>query len=112
MAIASQLPAAPSGGDVRLGAVAPVATVPVATVPVVPAGNGASGLSAVTSGTPPEHCDPESRLLALLRDMGEAHVDDLCRALAMAPGDVSGTLLLLEVQGVVRRLPGMRYASM
>lgn len=72
----------------------------------------ARGVHAVNPDMPKEHGDPERRLLALLRDMGEAHVDDLCRALAMAPGDVSGTLLLLEVQGVVRRLPGMRYASM
>jgi len=108
-----------------LGQTAPSdACPPVASAPVISGEEGATavssaslratarGVHAVNPDMPKEHGDPERRLLALLRDMGEAHVDDLCRALAMAPGDVSGTLLLLEVQGVVRRLPGMRYASM
>lgn len=64
-------------------------------------------------GLPPDGPqDDEGRLLGLLATLGEAHIDDLCRQLDMAPGTASGILLLLEVQGEVRRLPGMRYARM
>lgn len=55
---------------------------------------------------------PEDAILAFLRDRPGAHVDDICRTLSMGAADVSARLVLLEVKGGVRRLPGMRYEGM
>ncbi len=55
---------------------------------------------------------PEEAILAFLRDKPGAHADDVCRALGLGAADVSARLVLLEVKGVVRRLPGMRYERM
>jgi DNA processing protein len=40
---------------------------------------------------------------------GTVHLDVLCRALERQAGELSGVLVLLEMKGVVRRLPGMYY---
>ena len=48
-------------------------------------------------------------ILAFLHGRPGAHVDDICRGLSMGAADVSCRLVLLEVKGGVRRLPGMRY---
>lgn len=55
---------------------------------------------------------PDDAILAFLRDKPGAHADDLCRALGLGAADVSARLVLLEVKGAVRRLPGMRYERM
>ncbi|EGY26960.1 DNA protecting protein DprA [Desulfovibrio sp. A2] len=55
---------------------------------------------------------PEDAILAFLRDRPGAHADDVCRALGLGAADVSARLVLLEVKGAVRRLPGMRYERM
>lgn len=55
---------------------------------------------------------PDDAILAFLRDRPGAHADDLCRALGLGAADVSARLVLLEVKGAVRRLPGMRYERM
>lgn len=39
------------------------------------------------------------------------HIDDICRALGQNADVISRTLLLLEVGGKVRRLPGMLYTA-
>lgn len=48
-------------------------------------------------------------LLALLQAHEELHVDVICRETGLPINSVSAELLLLEVDGYVRRLPGMRY---
>lgn len=55
---------------------------------------------------------PEDAILAFLRAKPGAHADDVCRALGLGAADVSARLVLLEVKGAVRRLPGMRYERM
>jgi DNA processing protein len=69
-----------------------------------PAGAGGAGANGpVPSG--------ESPVLSRLREFeGGAHVDQLARALARPVHEISGELALLELQGVVRNLGGMRYA--
>jgi DNA processing protein len=37
------------------------------------------------------------------------HIDQLCRHLGMDVARLSALLLVLEVRGLVRRLPGMMY---
>lgn len=54
----------------------------------------------------------DDAILAFLHGRPGAHVDDICRALSMGAADVSCRLVLLEVKGGVRRLPGMRYERM
>lgn len=39
------------------------------------------------------------------------HIDILCRALEWPPQRMSSVLLMLEVQGAVRQLPGMHYSA-
>jgi DNA processing protein len=50
----------------------------------------------------------EARLLALL-DAGDdpSHIDDLCRASEMPVAEVSGTLVMLELKGLVRLVGSM-----
>lgn len=55
---------------------------------------------------------PDDAILSFLHGRPGAHVDDICRALSMGAADVSCRLVLLEVKGGVRRLPGMRYERM
>lgn len=58
------------------------------------------------------HANPDDAILAFLHGRPGAHVDDICRGLSMGAADVSCRLVLLEVKGGVRRLPGMRYERM
>lgn len=53
----------------------------------------------------------EGRLLDLLAASGEPlHADELCRASGLPIADVSGTLVMLELKGLVRQLAPMTYA--
>jgi DNA processing protein len=54
----------------------------------------------------------EARLLALL-DAGDepAHIDDLCRASGLPVAEVSGTLVMLELKGLVRLVGPMTYVK-
>lgn len=54
----------------------------------------------------------DDAVLAFLQGRPGAHVDDICRALSLGAAEVSTRLVLLEMTGVVHRLPGMRYACM
>jgi predicted Rossmann fold nucleotide-binding protein DprA/Smf involved in DNA uptake len=38
-------------------------------------------------------------------------MDDICRSLGQDAATVSRTLIMLEVRGIVKRLPGMIYAA-
>jgi len=46
-----------------------------------------------------------------LAAMGATHIDALCRAFGRDASEMSRTLVLLELKGVVRRLPGGYYLS-
>lgn len=55
---------------------------------------------------------PESEEEAvLLRQLSRepSHVDDLCRASGMSSADVSSTLAIMELKGMVQQVGGMRY---
>lgn len=67
---------------------------------------GAPGANGALAGT-----EPNAGLLARLGEIGEpAHVDQLARICGRPVQEISGSLTLLEVQGRVRHLGGMRYA--
>lgn len=51
----------------------------------------------------------EGGILTLLAQQPSA-VDDLCQALAREPGEVGSTLIILEVRGLIRQRPDLRYA--
>lgn len=53
----------------------------------------------------------EGRLLDVLAASGEPmHVDELCRTSGLPVAEVSGTLVMLELKGLVRQLAPMTYA--
>jgi DNA processing protein len=55
--------------------------------------------------------DPEQRAVhRLLEDDGPLHVDTLARRTGWAASKISSTLLFMELQGIVKQLPGMYYA--
>jgi DNA processing protein len=55
--------------------------------------------------------ETEAALLALLEAGGEArHVDELCRLSGLAVATVSGTLVMMELKGMVRLVGPMTYA--
>ncbi|WP_223380872.1 DNA-processing protein DprA [Nitratidesulfovibrio sp. SRB-5] len=103
------------------------AAAPPATLPASPGLSGAHPAprqSRIRKSAPPAPCPscgsggtgtgggPDDAILAFLHGRPGAHVDDICRALSMGAADVSCRLVLLEVKGGVRRLPGMRYERM
>jgi len=51
----------------------------------------------------------EAALLGALAD-APLHIDDLCQACSLPITEVSSTLALMELKGMVRRLDGMQYA--
>jgi len=54
----------------------------------------------------------EARLLALLDASDDTgHIDDLCRASGLPIAEVSGTLVMLELKGLVRLVGPMTYAK-
>ncbi len=54
----------------------------------------------------------EARLLALLDASDDpGHIDDLCRASGMPIAEVSGTLVMLELKGLVRLVGPMTYVK-
>ena len=53
--------------------------------------------------------EPAQRIVNLLRENSPLHIDDLCRQGMLAPGTLASILLSLEMQGLVRHLPGKRY---
>lgn len=63
--------------------------------------------------TPVEAAAPglEEELSQHLAAMGATHVDALCRSFSREAGEMSAALLLLELKGVVRRLPGGYYLT-
>ncbi|MFI3270497.1 MAG: DNA-processing protein DprA [Pseudomonadota bacterium] len=50
-----------------------------------------------------------AQLLDYLGKNGEVHIDTIAESLSLNAGKLSALLLVLEMSGQVRRLPGMRY---
>ncbi|HEU6435949.1 MAG TPA: DNA-processing protein DprA [Nitratidesulfovibrio sp.] len=71
-----------------------------------------SPIPPASCGSADPHANPDDAILAFLHGRPGAHVDEICRGLSMGAADVSCRLVLLEVKGGVRRLPGMRYERM
>lgn len=82
---------------------------PEAACPPPAGGPVPSASAGETAHAAGEGADP---ILAFLQARPGAHVDDICRALSLAASDASARLVLMEVSGEVRRLPGMRYERM
>lgn len=55
--------------------------------------------------------DISSRLISFLRENGPTHVDSIGASLGLAASEVSSSLLILEVSGVVKCFPGMVYGA-
>ena len=53
---------------------------------------------------------PEEQRLALLLEQGPAHIDSLSEQMQQPAGSVLALLTMLEVRGLVKRLPGRRFA--
>ena len=95
----------------------------------VPAGGGASSRDGSpeagatgTRPTPPESAggaaslprdlsETEAAVLGRLVDDARVHIDALARELDVAAGALNHALILLEMKGLVRKLPGMYYTS-
>lgn len=58
----------------------------------------------------PQLTDDEQRILALLREQGRLHVDQLSSHAQLSPAVLSGVLIMLEMEGYIRGLPGKVYA--
>ena len=70
--------------------------------------------AAASEAHPPKQDAParsplEQDVAAHLAATGAAHIDSLCRLFGRPAGEMSRTLVLLELGGVVRRLPGGYY---
>ena len=94
------------------GPAMPVAGVPNQATPPALArkpGNDAA-VAARPSPPTPTDLDPEERsVLAALSAEATLHIDSLGERLGWEAGRVSRALLLLEMRGLVRQLPGMVY---
>jgi DNA processing protein len=52
----------------------------------------------------------ERRIVEVLQQAGELHVDDLCRQCDLPAATASATLMLMELKGIVRQTGNMQYA--
>lgn len=52
----------------------------------------------------------EANILNLLQQKGSCHIDSICTELELEAAQASGMLAMLEIQGLVKRTPGMYYA--
>lgn len=62
------------------------------------------------AGPPPGLDEPQRRIWQLLADQS-CHLDELTQRLGIPVGQLSSTLLMMEMKKVVRRLPGNRYEN-
>ncbi len=59
----------------------------------------------------PEDVGPDEKTIAeLLTSQDQIHIDELTKSLGWSSQKVSQTLVLLEIKGLVRRIPGMYYS--
>uniref|UniRef100_UPI00280A547E DNA-processing protein DprA n=1 Tax=uncultured Bilophila sp. TaxID=529385 RepID=UPI00280A547E len=59
--------------------------------------------------TQPDRTTLEGRILTLLAQSPRA-IDDVCQSLGCDPGEAGSTLIILEVRGLIRQRPDLRYA--
>ena len=52
----------------------------------------------------------EGKILRVLEEDGATHIDNLCSGLKVPASAVNSALVMLEVEGLVARLPGMVYS--
>ena len=57
----------------------------------------------------PDRGTLEGRILTLLAQSPRA-IDDVCQSLGCDPGEAGSTLIILEVRGLIRQRPDLRYA--
>lgn len=90
--------------------VAPVA--PVAKAGKSPASGPAPSKAPSARPHAPEPTSPfEDNVSGHLAAMGATHIDSLCRIFGKDASEMSRTLVVLELKGVVRRLPGGYYLT-
>ena len=57
----------------------------------------------------PDRSTLEGRILTLLAQSPRP-IDDVCQSLGCDPGEAGSTLIILEVRGLIRQRPDLRYA--
>jgi DNA processing protein len=70
---------------------------------------GVAPLVAVQPEVAPPHLDERERHIWDLLADGSRHIDELTRELNQPVAELGGTLMLLEMKKVIRRLPGNHY---
>lgn len=55
--------------------------------------------------------EQSASVIALLREKDELHIDELIRASALPPNELSALLLQMELEGKILALPGKKYAA-
>lgn len=102
----------------RVGAATPPArkprapVLPAAKADKSPASGPAPSRQPAARPQPPEPTSPfEDNVSGHLAAMGATHIDSLCRIFGKDASEMSRTLVVLELKGVVRRLPGGYYLT-
>src|SRR5262249_54869761 len=70
---------------------------------------GIPGTQPPVAAAPPPALDEDQRRIWDYLGETPRHLDEMARTLGIAAGLLSGTLLLLEMKKIVRRLPGNHY---
>ena len=77
--------------------------------------SAAAGVPPQAPHNPASRAEPllpfEGEVAGHLAAMGATHIDSLCRVFGRDASEMSRTLVVLELKGVVRRLPGGYYLS-
>jgi DNA processing protein len=116
-------PAGPSPSRDALSGSAGQAGPISASAPVAKPKRDSKGRGPLTVGGIPALCQPnptiqcgtssplEEDVAGHLAAMGATHIDSLCRVFGRDASEMSRTLVVLELKGVVRRLPGGYYLT-
>lgn len=67
------------------------------------------GWTVEAKAAPPQVVDPFAQQVLEILGRQAKHVDEVAAGLGMGAAQVNSAMLMLELQGVVRQLPGMRY---
>jgi DNA processing protein len=99
----------PPGRPVRAGRPAKVAK---SSAPLLAAAQPKRAATPPPAAIPAQPLAPlEAAALAALARGDKRHIDALAAELAVAAKDLSSTLVLLEIKGLVRKWPGMYYSG-
>lgn len=74
-------------------------------------GKGESAAERALSLAASELAEPERSVVMFLVEHERAHLDELAAELSIAVSSLSGMLAILEIKGMVKRLPGMYYSA-